>query len=174
MTEKLINKTGLEEFSKKIKEKAVFISDTSVGEPSIFDLVYPVGSIYMSATMSTVAQVQAAFGGTWIAWGSGKVPVGVNTSDTDFNAVEKTGGYKTHYHSLPIGDEPNGNGMSVLDTNYFHSKTGSDIYPPPAANNWKFNLDGSVGTPSMLRQWGTADGNTLQPYITCYMYKRTA
>ena len=27
-----------------------------------------------------------------MAWGSGRVPVGINTSDSNFNAVEKTGG----------------------------------------------------------------------------------
>ena len=35
------------------------------------------------------------FGGTWVAWGSGRVPVGVNTSDSDFSSPEKTGGSKT-------------------------------------------------------------------------------
>lgn len=37
------------------------------------------------------------FGGTWVAWGSGRVPVGINTSDSNFNTVEKNrrciGGY---------------------------------------------------------------------------------
>ena len=35
------------------------------------------------------------FGGTWTAWGQGRVPVGVSTSGT-FNTVEKTGGSETH------------------------------------------------------------------------------
>ena len=35
------------------------------------------------------------FGGTWVAWGEGQVPVGVNSNDTDFNTVEKTGGAKS-------------------------------------------------------------------------------
>lgn len=34
--------------------------------------------------------------GTWQLWGSGRVPVGVDTSQTEFNTVEKTGGEKTH------------------------------------------------------------------------------
>ena len=36
------------------------------------------------------------FGGTWVAWGSGRVPVGVNTGDSNFSTVEKTGGASTH------------------------------------------------------------------------------
>ena len=31
--------------------------------------------------------------GTWISWGAGKVPVGVDTADTDFATVEKTACY---------------------------------------------------------------------------------
>ena len=42
--------------------------------------------------------------GTWVLWGSGRVPVGVDKSDTSFNTVEKTGGSKTvntlHSHTI--------------------------------------------------------------------------
>ncbi|MEG0580157.1 MAG: hypothetical protein RR490_09600 [Niameybacter sp.] len=55
--------------------------------------VYPVGSIYLSANGTNPSSF---LGGTWIAWGSGRVPVGVNTSDGNFNTVEKTGGESTH------------------------------------------------------------------------------
>lgn len=65
---------------------------------SIADMMYPVGSIYMSTTLSTAASVAAIFGGTWEAWGAGRCPVGVNVDDSDFATVEKTGGAKTHTH----------------------------------------------------------------------------
>jgi hypothetical protein len=55
--------------------------------------VWPVGSIYMSVESTSPAVL---FGGTWTAWGAGRVPVGIDTGDTDFNSVEKTGGSKTH------------------------------------------------------------------------------
>ena len=74
-------------------------------------MIYPVGSVYISVTDNTVAKVQARFGGTWVAFGSGKTLVGVNSSDTDFSTVEKTGGAKTvtlatanlpsHTHGIP-------------------------------------------------------------------------
>lgn len=38
--------------------------------------------------------------GTWQLWGSGRVPVGIDTSQTEFNTVEKTGGEKTHKLTL--------------------------------------------------------------------------
>lgn len=53
---------------------------------------HPIGSIEINISGTNPSTY---LGGTWIAWGTGKVPVGVNTSDTDFNTVEKTGGSKT-------------------------------------------------------------------------------
>jgi len=51
--------------------------------------IYPIGSIYMSIDNTNPSDL---FGGTWVAWGSGRVPVGVDTTQDSFNIVEKTGG----------------------------------------------------------------------------------
>ena len=59
----------------------------------IFNAVYPVGSIYMSVNNVNPGLL---FGGTWEAWGVGRVPIGVDTNDEDFDTVEETGGSKTH------------------------------------------------------------------------------
>lgn len=67
----------------------------------ILDIIYPVGSIYMSVNSTNP---QNLFGGTWVAWGTGRVPVGIDTSQTEFNAVEKTGGEKTH--KLKVSEMP--------------------------------------------------------------------
>lgn len=132
---------------------------------SLVNLIYPVGSIYMSATLSTAAAVGSALGGTWVAWGSGRVPVGVNTSDTDFNSVEKTGGEKTH--TLTTTEMP------------AHSHTGKYINGDGANNGsvkelrvWSASGDGSQQITNSVGGGGAH--NNLQPYITCYMYKRTA
>ena len=71
---------------------------------SIKSKIYPVGSIYTSVTDDTVEKVQARFGGTWVAFGSGKTLVGVDTNQTEFNTVEKSGGEKTH--TLTINEMP--------------------------------------------------------------------
>lgn len=63
---------------------------------ALIDKVYPVGSIYMSVNN---VNPSALFGGTWVSWGAGRVPIGVNTGDSDFNTVEKTGGGKTFNNS---------------------------------------------------------------------------
>ena len=61
---------------------------------TIIDLVYPIGSIYI-ATSST--NPGTLFGhGTWAAFGTGRTLVGVDTAQTEFSTIEKTGGTKTH------------------------------------------------------------------------------
>ena len=47
---------------------------------------YPVGSIYMSVKNTNPSTF---FGGTWVAWGQGRVPVGMGGS---YTSVEGTGG----------------------------------------------------------------------------------
>ena len=58
---------------------------------TICNLIYPVGSIKMTVTNTNPSTY---LGGTWSLWGSGRVPVGVNTLQEEFSTVEKTGGEK--------------------------------------------------------------------------------
>jgi hypothetical protein len=75
---------------RKIMPKQIQLkSENEVLYPNPF---WPVGSIFMSVNNVNPANY---FGGTWAAWGTGRVPVCVNTSDSDFSSSEKTGGSKT-------------------------------------------------------------------------------
>lgn len=81
-------------------------------ESARLDKTYPVGSILETTNYSTITQVQNALGGTWQAYGSGRILVGINTSDTNFNMAGKTGGASSvtlstanlpgHTHSIPV------------------------------------------------------------------------
>jgi hypothetical protein len=117
----------------------------------IVDSIYPVGSIYMSTSSTSPATL---FGGTWTAWGAGKVPVGINTSDTDFATVEKTGGAKTvTLTSSQIPSHSHGVGTIAGASAGAHTHT----------------MSGSTAAT------GSGGSHTnLQPYIVCYMWKRTA
>jgi microcystin-dependent protein len=59
----------------------------------LLNLVFPVGSIRLTVS---AADESAFLGGTWTRWGTGRVPVGVDTSDANFNTAEKTGGASAH------------------------------------------------------------------------------
>ena len=126
-------------------------------QTDLLNLVYPVGSIYMS-----VANVSPTtfIGGTWAVWGTGRVPVAVDTGQTEFNTVEKTGGAKTH--TLTVNEMPS----HTHDTSIYFSGTGTVHYSVSAAQS-----------PTPISTSATGGGlahNNLQPYITCYMWKRTA
>lgn len=129
------------------------------------DLVYPIGSIYFSVNNVNPSKY---FGGTWVAWGTGRVPVGVDTTQTEFNAVEKTGGEKTH--KLTTAEMP-----SHYHTFNYYSFV---VNGGGGANGLPYNITntGFVGgdKAGMQNAGGSQAHNNLQPYITCYMWKRTA
>jgi hypothetical protein len=53
---------------------------------------YPVGSIYLSVTGSNPAGI---FGGTWVAFGTGRMLIGVDSADPPIAIAELVGGEKT-------------------------------------------------------------------------------
>ena len=58
--------------------------------------IYPVGSIYTTVSTSNPATL---FGGTWERYGVGRTLVGVDTSQSDFKSVNKTGGAKSNSYT---------------------------------------------------------------------------
>jgi hypothetical protein len=134
-----------------------------------FDAVYPVGAIYMGVT-NVAPKI-----GTWVAWGSGRVPVGVNSTDTDFATVEKTGGDKTQILTAAIGAvNANSNVLGYVATSSYWAA--ADILYTLAAASSTATKPTSVQHGSRVyRASGTKlDPSLVQPYITCYMFKRTA
>lgn len=161
---------------------------------SFIKTMYPVGSIYMSINATNPS---AYFGGTWVAWGSGRVPVGVNTSDSNFNTVEKTGGASTvtlttaqmpaHTHTFTgssattnskgahthnVGRD--GDGASGASTYTVHSAGVSGAGGTSPTNSAGAHTHTLTAKGTNASTGGGGSHNNLQPYITCYMWKRTA
>lgn len=150
---------------------------------TLIDKIYPVGAIYTTVAQTTAAQVKTALGGvgTWVAWGSGRVPVGVNTSDSSFNAVEKTGGSKyiqDHTHDIRWGGRNESRVLMSHDagsTSAF-DLTGWQSVDANSTDTYPINLmAGKIhDTSANFGLMTIGDAGNLQPYITCYMWKRTA
>lgn len=64
----------------------------------ILNLIYPIGRGFIDFTNTDYSNY---LGFTWERELIGKVPVGIDSNDTDFNTIGKTGGEKTHILTIP-------------------------------------------------------------------------
>jgi hypothetical protein len=124
--------------------------------------VYPVGSIYINAAVSTNPATLLGFG-TWAAFGAGRVIVGLNSSDSDFDTAQETGGAKTH--TLSVSEIP-----SHTHTSSLRGNGEDELQSIPSASD---NTDPSLTMTTNATGGGGAHNN-LQPYIVAYMWRRTA
>lgn len=125
----------------------------------LFLLMHRVGDIIFSTSDENPSTI---YGGTWVAWGKGRVPVGVDTSDSDFNTVEKTGGEKEH--TLTVDEMPS----------HKHDFGQQFTGMPVSSGNYGYYMIAGTRTDVIKNTGGNQPHNNLQPYITCYMWKRIA
>lgn len=139
---------------------------------STIDQTYPVGSHYISYTLDTPGKVATALGGgTWIRTAEGQVIVGYKSSDADFNANAKQGGSKTQTLSALIGAV--NNNTSTLGNVKGTVPTGHGAYDYGITGTALIGTKTASDATSVLQTNGNAP-TTLQPYITRYVYVRTA
>jgi len=147
------------------------------------DAIYPVGAIFMTATTyaDSAAVVSAIGGTTWVAFGAGKMPIGVDSTDTDFDTVEETGGTKTH--TLTESEMPShqhfivDNGAVAESGDITASNTVSEIASQSGSTYQSYVMrpgtgDAEVGLSSVTG--GDTAHSIMNPYIAVYMWKRTA
>ncbi len=178
------NKFSLDEDGNLVVNSLTCNNTNSGSSMNLLD-VYPIGSIYLSVND---INPNTLFGGTWEAWGAGRCPIGMDTTQTEFDTVEKMGGEKDH--TLTIEEMPAHTHTIGSSGAHTHTYTGflqvsavsSATYQ--AVAHKRYTADGAKVPPSMNSSGGhthtptnTGGGqahNNLQPYITCYMWKRVA
>ena len=134
-------------------------------------LAYPVGSIYINASVSTNPATLLGFG-TWTAFGAGRVMVGFNASDSLFDTVEETGGSKdaivvSHTHS--VSDPGHSHSLGFQNTTIDQNAGSAGLVRQGSSNT------GTAATNISIQSTGDSGTNAnLQPYIVVYMWKRTA
>ena len=155
-----------------------------------------IGEIYISTSS---ANPSTKFPGTtWQSFGAGRALVGVDTSQSEFNTVEKTGGAKTH--TLTLAQIPSHSHTQKAHRHNFSfsSGDGKDTYiesaesayvtintnrlavsnmPYPKRPSFFVGGDWSdygsailtESTPTINSSGSGNSHNNLQPYITCYI-----
>lgn len=124
---------------------------------------YPIGSIYLSVNSINPSKW---FGGTWEQIAKGRTLVGVDTNDTDFDIVKKTGGSKylqKHRHGNNE-NVPNTFGFAVMSL-----EQGQGLRSD-GNKSWIKEMY-NTGYPNDV---STGNSGNLQPYFTCYIWCRTA
>ena len=103
----------------------------------IVDLIYPVGAVYISVVN---INPETLWGGEWESIGKGRTLVGVDTTDNDFNAVEKIGGIKNspHTHALTnhVHSQAHTHNMPHTHNSAAHTHTVGDHYHSLDANGF--------------------------------------
>lgn len=145
---------------------------------------WPVGSIFMAAVNTNPATLLGF--GTWQAFGAGRVPVGFNAADVDFDAAEKTGGAKTHTltaQEMPSHthvqnahthvQDPHSHGLAEGQTD----GAGTFVDRSNAASAAAATTDAATATnqnatATNQNTGGGAAHNNVQPYIVVFMWKR--
>ena len=148
--------------------------------------LYPVGSIYTNATSSTNPGTSLGFG-TWTAFGAGRVMVGFDSGNALFDLAEETGGSAdaitvshthsfsattgamstnaSHTHQLPYLSNFSGSGQGI-------ASVGTQI---TSGSTSSANIDHTHSVSGTTGSVGSSGTNAnYQPYITVYMWKRTA
>lgn len=136
---------------------------------------YPVGSIYQSTEPTNPSTFM---GGVWERFGNGKVLVGVDETDADFNAANKQGGAKIHKHDSgtyeamigSVGGDTGSLGFQAGNRNEERLKNSTATYRVKGeviGSGRNFNHFTEIAGQS-------ADSSSLQPYVTIYRWRRTA
>jgi hypothetical protein len=151
--------------------------------------LHPIGSIYINATNSANPATYFGFG-TWTAFGAGRVPVGFDASDPLFDTAEETGGSKdaivvSHSHTTGSAGSASGS-INTATGDFGNIQSASGVFS--TSGSLPSRSQGTAGTGSFdtatlaipdhthtVSTTGSSGTNAnLQPYITVYMWKRTA
>jgi len=132
---------------------------------TILNKVYPVGSVVTFGVSTNPATLLGI--GTWAAI-AGKVIVGLDSGQTEFDTLDETGGAKTvTLTAAESGLPAHTHGMGVRVT----ATTGYGQTSPVQGNAVNVSSD---PTDANATANASAAHNNLQPYIVKYVWQRTA
>ena len=157
--EDLIKELIMESSASRIDYSAI-IADIEtrlamISQPRDYTFLWPVGSIFISVVATNPA-ILLGFG-TWVAFGTGRFLVGIDTGDADFDVVKETGGAKTHKHSVDVASTVSGGPSAPTAV---ASGTGATV----ATSTHTHNVDPAAVDSTIV--------SNIPPYIVCYFWER--
>lgn len=147
----------------------------STGGKSIIDLIYPVGSIYMSVNS---ADPGTLFGGTWerikdtFLLSAGDTYAAGNTGGSaDSVVVSHTHAQKAHSHGFANGDKVWTTASGSTEPGNQISGTGK-YYAATAKKDYTWRTRTTSETPSIESTGESGVGKNMPPYLAVYVWKR--
>jgi hypothetical protein len=144
---------------------------------SVVSALYPVGSIYTNATSGVNPATLFGFG-TWAAFGAGRVMVGLDAGNALFDVAGDTGGSAdaivvSHTHTAT---------STVTDPGHAHTfagavnpgGSGSDRNGVAVTKTTDSAVTGITVATTNASTGSSGTNANYQPFITVYMWRRTA
>lgn len=153
---------------------------TTDGATATLEAVYPVGSYYFNDSDGTNPATLLGIG-TWVAV-EGRVLVGIDPLDTDFDGAGEQGGSKTHTHTDNFSVD--GHALTVSEMPA-HAHTFTQENTQGSGSAGAQNGESSFSTQSTSTvgggqahthglSGGVQSASNLMPYRSCYVWRRTA
>lgn len=143
--------------------------DTEWATPAAGGEAFPVGSVFIAVVSTNPATLLGY--GTWSAFGAGRVLVGLDSGDTDFDVAEETGGVKTVTLTGAQSGLPLHRHQTLRERS---ATTGGATTLIARTSDTSSTVDTNVFTENVAAANAAEAHPNLQPYIVVYMWKRTA
>lgn len=134
------------------------------GIAGLYNAIFPVGQIVIKGDNEDYSNW---LGFTWERTAVGRVLVGIDSTDTDFNTIGKTSGTKKV--TLTKNDLPKTIGQTLLyDSNAAEQSSQTDALMTQWSNKYRSGLY------NVVNEQGGEAHNNLQPYQVVAYWKRVA
>lgn len=152
-----------------------------VGWKSLPNKTTPLSAEYLDAfvnAMYPIGKVEIFYdnedhsnylGFTWVRTSVGKTPVGIDTTQDEFNTIGKTGGEKTH--TLTIAEMPEHDHQSV---NYAAGYGNNMVNVESGFVTLLAGVNASVHLKAVEATGGNQPHNNMPPYEVMALWRRTA